>query len=266
MSIWDDVLEKPAPHGHFVQLYSDPRPLARNVGRYLAEGLRRGDPQLVIASSEHSEAFCREIEAFAIDPEAAVESGGLLLLDCRKTLAQFMIHGQPDWWRFKNTLEGAIDRLRPTGNGVTLGAYGEMVGQLWTMGEYSAAITLEGFWNELLSAVGFSLFCAYPIDIFDPEFQMNGIDAILCDHTHLLPTGDDSEMEMAIYLALGEILGTGSHEVCRTMAANHRSSWGVVPKAESTILWIRKNLPGEAEEVLRLARHHYHASQSAVFA
>jgi hypothetical protein len=266
MGIWDDVLAKPAPQGHFVQLYSDLRPLTRNVGRYLAEGLRRGDPQLVIASREHNEAFCSEIEAFAIDPHVALESGGLLLLDSQRTLAEFMVHGQPDWLRFKNTIEEAIDRLRPTGDGVTLGAYGEMVGELWAAGEYSAAITLERFWNELLCAVGFNLFCAYPIDVFGEEFQMNGVDAILCDHTHMLPTGDDRELENAIDLALGEILGTESDGVRRTMASNYRPSWGVVPKAEGTILWIRKNLPGEAGEVLRLAGLHYHASQSAVCA
>ncbi len=266
MSIWDDVLEKPAHRGHFVQLYSDLRPLARNVGRYLAQGLRRGDPQLVIASREHSEAFCREIEAFGIDPETALESGGLLLLDCRETLTQFMMNGQPDWFRFKSTLEEAIHRLRPMGHGATLRAYGEMVGRLWTTGQYSAAIALEGFWNKLLCALNFNLFCAYPIDIFDKEFQMNGVDAILCDHTHLMPTGDDGKLAEALTLALGEILGIKSDEVQRPMAANYRPSWGVVPKAEGTILWIRKNLPGKAGEILRLARHHYHASQSAVCA
>jgi hypothetical protein len=39
--------------------------------------------------------------------------------------------------------------------------------------------------------------------------------------------------------------------------ANYRPSWGVVPRSEAIILWLRNNLPGSAGEILDLAKSYY---------
>ena len=46
-------------------------------------------------------------------------------------------------------------------------AFGEMVGLLWIERQQAAAIRLEQYWNEVLTGSTASLFCAYPIDVFD---------------------------------------------------------------------------------------------------
>src|SRR5690606_12683 len=101
---------------------------------------------------------------------------------------------------------------------------------------------LEEFWNKLLQKGGFTLFCSYPIDIFDKEFQISGVDALLCDHTHLIPTGADETLQRAIDQALEERLGERFHGLRLLMKADHRPSWAVLPQAEGMILWLRNNL------------------------
>ena len=63
-------------------------------------------------------------------------------------------------------------------------AFGEMVGLLWVDGQRSAATRLEEYWNELLSGSTLSLFCAYPIDVFNGGSENAGLEAVLCAHTH----------------------------------------------------------------------------------
>ena len=136
-------------------------------------------------------------------------------------------------------------------------AYGEMVGVLWTSGEYSAAIKLEEFWNRILGSLGASLFCSYPIDVFGPEFKHSGVHAILCDHTHLLPGDAGHSLEECIRRAMDEVLGKRAQEVRSRMEAKCRPGWGIVPAAEGMILWLRENLPEFAAEILCRARRYY---------
>ena len=53
-----EFLANPEIQNHVVQFYeADDQLLARNVGKYLEEGLRGGEAALVIASADHCEAF-----------------------------------------------------------------------------------------------------------------------------------------------------------------------------------------------------------------
>lgn len=263
MFFWEKLLENPPPHGHVVQLYDEnnDRLLTRNVTRYLSEGLKRGDGLLVIAARKHTEAFDRHLEKMGAQPALAVRRGRLIFLDAQDMLAKFMVDGQPEWRRFENTITPVVGALRAHTEETGLRAYGEMVGVLWKQGAFSAAIRLEEFWNKLLASAGINLFCAYPIDIFDEEFKATGVDALLCDHTHLLPTGPNEDIEAAINQAVDETLGARAEQVRLSMKPNPRSSWAVLPGAEALILWIRNNLAEEAEEILARARKHYQRSQ-----
>jgi hypothetical protein len=263
MADFSDILQTPEPHGHFVQLYDhDASLLSKNVAHYLSEGLKRDESALVVATREHTDAFVVELQKLGVNTEQAVSESRLLMLDAQRTLGEFMIDGQPDRERFERVIRAAMSKVQvagPTG----LRAYGEMVGILWTAREYTAAIRLEEFWNKLLHGGNFTLFCSYPIDIFAEDFQISGVDALLCDHTHLIPNGTDEVLESAINRAMDERLGSRAHGLRLLIKANYRPSWAVLPKAEAIILWLRNNLPHEAEDILSLARQHYQASEPA---
>ena len=67
MSSWNKLLTEADPGGHVVQLYGeDDQFLAKNVSRYLAEGMRQLDGLVVIATPTHTR---------PIAPHAAQEGG-----------------------------------------------------------------------------------------------------------------------------------------------------------------------------------------------
>lgn len=249
-----ELLDHPQPEGHVVQLYGkDDRLLVANVSRYLAEGLRRADGLLVIATPEHGGSIARQLKLEQAYPQAVLE-GRLVFLDAQATLDQFMVDGQPDADRFRGVIGNALRGVRARAGHTGVRAYGEMVGLLWLAGQLSAAARLESFWNDLLKSSDVSLFCGYPIDIFGEEFQAGTVDPLLCSHRHLLPL--EEGLEEALNKAVDEVLGARAAGLKPLMKANHRPSWGEIPRAESIILWLRSNLPGSAGEILKRARQY----------
>lgn len=212
---------------------------------------------VVIASREHAAAFAAELERLGIDAGAAVRGGRLLVIDAQTMLAGFLVDGRPNAELFREIVGAALRSVRTDGAGIR--GYGEMVGILWQAGELSAAIELERLWNELLAETRLEIFCAYPIDVFGDDFHVAGIDQVLCTHTHLVPTGDEENLEGAIDRAMGDVLGTRAAGLRPLMKANYRPSWGVVPRGEAVILWLRNNLPDYAGEILSRARRYYRA-------
>jgi hypothetical protein len=255
MSSCAELLDGLEPEEHVVQLYGDDdRLLTQNVGRFLSEGLKRGDGLLVIATPEHRGTLARHLSREPGYSKAVLE-GRLVFHDAEITLGRFMRSGIPDPELFASvvgeTLEGVQTRAVHTGSR----AYGEMVGLLWQAKEYSAAARLEELWNKLLRSSDVSLFCGYPIDIFSPEFRSDRVDALLCAHTHLLPL--DPALEGALNRAMDEVLGARVDGLRRLIQTNHRPSWGEIPRAEALVLWLRNNLPGSADRIINLARQYY---------
>jgi hypothetical protein len=133
-SPWQKILDRPVD-GQLVQFYgSDEEGLAVNVTKYIAEGLKRGEGAIVIATPDHVASFSRRLEM-----EEGFER--IAWLDAEQTLRKFVSSGVPEWDRFEQTIVPAIQSVRGEGSGMR--AYGEMVGLLWTAGKSHAAILLE---------------------------------------------------------------------------------------------------------------------------
>jgi hypothetical protein len=197
------LLKNPLPQSHLVQFYgTDDRLMSQNVGCYLAEGLKLGGA-VVIGSPQRNQAVALELDQLGIDSHSAEESGRLRFLDAEETLARFMVGGEPYWGRFEQTIAQVIDEIREAVGHGGLRAYGEMVGVLWTKGQHTAAVRLEQFWNKLLARSSASLFCGYPIDLSAPLLERGPLDAILCAHTHLVPS-QSSEGHLGGEIPAGE--------------------------------------------------------------
>lgn len=241
-----------------MQLYeADRASLAMNVGSYLWEGLRRGEGVILIVTPEHRELFSQRLLKFGADVEALRRTGQLVSLDAEETLARFMVAGQPDWDLFESVASAAMKQVKPLAKDAGLRAYGEMVGVLWKARQFAAAIRLEQFWNKRLEESAFSLYCAYAIDIFGQDVLLGGLDDILCSHSHLVPAQMNGDLEQALNLALDEILGPKADALRIRIRANYRPSWAVMPNAEAMVIWLRKNLPDAAENILNRSRHYY---------
>ncbi len=255
ISPWSKVLDHPHDD-HLVQFYgSDDESLAVNVTKYLAEGLKKREGAIIIATPEHVELFKRRL--------GPLEDGHQIAwLDAEKTLAQFIVGGMPDWDRFQATIVPVIQDIRKETEG--LRAYGEMVGLLWTAGQRHAAILLEQLWNRLLSrsVPSFNLFCGYPIDVLSKDFDPASVDALLCTHTHILPA-EGQRFETSLCQAMEEVLGSKAEAAESAMKDERfRARWGILPRSEALILWLRRTLPTKAEEILSRARSY--ASSPAI--
>jgi MEDS: MEthanogen/methylotroph, DcmR Sensory domain len=188
MTSWAELLTQAEPGEHVVQLYgNDDRLLARNVGRYLAEGLRRLDGLVVIATPEHVEAIRRYLSENGADARLDAERAGrLVFLDARATLDRLLRDGQPDRVRFRDVVGGVLAQARRHAASGRVRAFGEMVNLLWGEGRHDAADRLERLWNTILADGACSLYCAYGIDIFEPHGGPADLTAIIGAHSHLL--------------------------------------------------------------------------------
>lgn len=247
-----------APQGtsrHYVQFYkADEQLLTANICQYLWEGLTRGDGLLVVAAAHRAHSVVQELGALGGDPHEALRAGRLVIRNAQDLLSQFMVDEQPDWERFQSVVGALVQSIRGAAKGKGLRAYGEMVGLLWQAGQRSAAVRLENHWNRLRQLSGFELFCGYPIDVFGSEFETGSVNDLLCTHSHLI-SGTKGYLERAVSFAMAEILGpeSGSPPV----RAGLPSSWAALPRAEATILWLRKSHPDVADKIMDRARKYY---------
>jgi len=168
-----------------------------------------------------------------------------------------MVDGQPDWRRFEKAMRAAVREVRPAPGVEGLRAYGEMVAVLWKAHQYGAAIRLEQLWNKLLEQLSFSLYCSYAVDLLGDESELANLETVLCAHTHLIPSSPDDRLEAAIYRAMDKVLGERAGEMQAQIKTSHRVSGTILPSGENTVLWLRRNLPAEADRIVSLAREYY---------
>ena len=254
------LLEDLAPEQHLVQLYADAddAALLANVACYVAAGLKRKNGVLLLVPLDRWERLRAELDACDVEYGRAMEEGTLLVLDAGAIAREVIVDGEASRLRFLETVGLAASSLLVRKDLSGLRAYGELVGMLWSEGRAEVAARIEKFWNELLRADGFSLFCAYPVDVFGADFGSSRMDEVLCAHTQLLPSRPG--IERAIDQAIGEVLGEHAESIRPLMRVNHRPASADVPRGEAMILWLRNNLPERAEEILARARLHAYAA------
>jgi hypothetical protein len=178
-----------------------------------------------------------------------------VFLDAAVTLSRLLTDGVPDAELFDTVVGEALRSVRSNAGHTGVRAYGEMVGLLWKSGDSAAATRLEELWNGFLRASDVSLFCAYPIDVFSPDFQSGNVDAVLSAHTHLLPV--DIALKDALNQALEDVLGVSADDIRNLIESNDRPCSATIPPAESMVLWLRTNLPISGAEILDRARLYY---------
>lgn len=187
MSSWTDLLTHAESGDHVVQLYGeDDQLLARNVSRYLAEGMRRLDGLVVVATPEHTQAIARHLaEESAGATLEAEREGRLVFFDAHTTLDRLLVDGQPDEALFDSVVGEAMREVLARSASGKVRGFGEMVGLLWREGRYTEAGLLERLWNALLVGNAYSLYCAYGIDLFGKDVDKAALSAIVGAHTHL---------------------------------------------------------------------------------
>ena len=167
--------------GHDVHFYHSDNALAESVIEFLADGIRVGQPIIVIATREHRRAFLDGLRAKNLDPDELFAGRVALWLDARDTLNSFMAGSMPSRELFNATVGSVFERILDKRHYLMVRAFGEMVDLLWKEGNFEGAIRLEQYWNELALIYKYSLLCAYSIDNFVAERGVAGLRRV-CEH------------------------------------------------------------------------------------
>src|SRR5689334_14755935 len=100
-----------AGHFHAVRFYKDDDSLCRIVGSFLAEGLTRAEPAVVIATPEHTAAIEECLRRAPFDVDELEQRGEFITLDARTMLATFMADGVPNAGAFRDHIGGVITQV-----------------------------------------------------------------------------------------------------------------------------------------------------------
>lgn len=170
-------------HFHAVRFYQDAASLADLVCAFVGDGLKEGEPAVLIATAEHTEFFRKCFTARGVDVGAVIASGSLTLLDADHTLSMFMRDGVPMAKAFVDAISPTLRFAASRHPGRAIRAYGEMVDVLWRKGQTAAAIRLETLWNDLGRSHEFKLLCGYAMGNF---YKGSATEEICSVHTHVV--------------------------------------------------------------------------------
>jgi hypothetical protein len=254
---WEQLIQR-AQRRHFAHFYgSDDEALAQRVTLFLAEGMARAEGALVVATPAHHQAFLEHLARPCPQTRSAPRDGDIVFIAAQEMLAHISVNGQPEWGLFESVLTAALRSARGERSFRNVRVFGEMVGLLRFDGPPSDAQRLEGFWHRLFAAQRFDLYLAYPVDVFSEDFRLGPIDRILSGHAQLVPTAVDGRLEDAVQSAMREVLHSRSEAIDRLMKQKLLAARPTLPAGEAAILWLRNNLPEQAELILARARSHY---------
>ncbi|WP_447983301.1 MEDS domain-containing protein [Nitrospira sp. Nam74] len=170
---------------HLVQFYENEEFLLDALSGYIGPGLLAGEVCIVIATEPHRNGLEARLQRSGIDLPSIVSSNQYIALDAERTLATFMVDGQPNPHRFATVIGTLLERAIAGGHPVR--AFGEMVALLWGQGKRTAATRLEELWNDLGEKQRFSLFCAYPMSGFQHATDTPSFMDICTKHSEVIP-------------------------------------------------------------------------------
>jgi hypothetical protein len=144
---------------HIVQFFDSHESRAECVATFLAEGITRGEPVIIVAKQKNWAATLAELDARHVPVERAIDEGMVVVKDADETLRRICRNSVPDATAFESVVGKAVGGLALRGRRVR--AYGEMVDMLAQDGELGDAIKLESLWNRLGERTPFLLLCGY---------------------------------------------------------------------------------------------------------
>jgi hypothetical protein len=180
---------------HLVQFYSEDRFVLDTMAQFLGGALARGGAAIAVATREHRAGLDERLRERGLDLELCISKGRYISKDASETLASFMVDGHPDPTRFAIMLGNLLVNAKANSQG-NIAIFGEMVAVLWAQGQSEAAIQLEKLWNEMAKTHLFSLRCAYPLNVFAGEADMQSVLRICGEHTHVIPPEEYTRHEL----------------------------------------------------------------------
>jgi hypothetical protein len=180
-------LHRPETAQHCVQFYEDESLVIKNVAYLTDKSLETGAAAVLIGTPAHLLAIEQCLTTSASELTHAREAGRFIPLNAAETLANLLSDGVPDKARFDHSVGQIVRRAGASCPSGFVFAFGEMVALLCAAKKPGSALRLEQLWNELAKAYRFSLYCAYPLDLFADEADLNALFEICSEHALTIP-------------------------------------------------------------------------------
>ena len=242
-----------------MRLYRDDAELAGAVVPFLAEGVERREPVVVVATAEHVAWLRSGLAARGWKPARLEAEGRLLIADADETLPAILIGGVPSPDAFDRTAGALLDRAEAAAEGRPVRVFGEMVDVLCRRGDPRGAAVLEELWNRLRATRTFSLLCAIASTCSTSPSRAR------CCRMCAGPT----RWSRSPTIHGASTTRSTPHSARRSSGTTHRRStpWSParsatarVPAAQLALMWLAEHMPRSAERVLEHARQHYAAA------
>jgi len=247
------LVEAPAGR-HFAQFHRDATTLTDAAFVFLESGLRHGKSLLIVAPPQRVEQLFDRLSTGKLHPQSLMDSGQLAVMDSTPIIEQLVPDGGTQWARFRGMLAPVLARLAPRGRGTRI--YGEITNALWQAGETDAAIRLEDLWNALAAAHSFSLFCGYTIDTQCEHAYAAPLEELGRTHSDILGTHEDEQFGAALDRASRDLFGIS---LTRMAGATTHDATRRFPSGQRTMLWVKRNLPASAGQLVARARVYFNA-------
>ncbi|MFN2532031.1 MAG: ATP-binding protein [Pyrinomonadaceae bacterium] len=176
---------RPSHCDHLVQFYETETFLLDSLQSYVASGLEAGETVVLAATASHLAALESRLQNRGIAVAAAIAAGRYIELNAETTLNFLIADGALSAERFNHVIGGAVSAAKKAGTHIRV--FGELVAVLWGLGEFSLALELESFWNDLKKENEFSLLCAYPLQEFSSESSSGLLSEVCATHTRVIP-------------------------------------------------------------------------------
>ena len=172
---------------HVVHFYDEQEALVQSAAAFLAGGLLRGAPAVIIMAPTRIDSMKSKLREMGVDVQRASAAKQLVLLDSAVTVERLLVDGMPDELRFREVIGAQVASLMEIWRPFQLLAFGDMVDILYTRGDADAAIELERLWDDLAHRLGFALYCAYDVNQFSNDKHRAAFDAICRHHDLIVP-------------------------------------------------------------------------------
>jgi DNA-binding NarL/FixJ family response regulator len=159
------------PHTHDAGIYTTDASLEADYEAFVADGVAAGKTVVGVMHAERRHQLRRGLIRRGLDIDRAIADDRYIEIDVAEMLGLIITDGLPDesrvWGQVVPLMARAarVARTAPP----ALAAFGDCAQTLWNMGEPSAAILLEQYWNEISKTVNLDLLCGYRLPAFEAE-------------------------------------------------------------------------------------------------
>jgi CheY-like chemotaxis protein len=179
---------------HAVQFYESERFLHRAIERFVAPGLRHGDPVVMIARARTFEAVADHLASGRdFSPLQTLDAERITFIDADVTIRTLMDGDLPSPARVAQAFGSLVSECRREIGPRHIRIYGEMVDVLCRDGRHAAAIRIEELWNQLSPGQDVSSLCGYALGSFDDDLDARHLRGVCGQHAHIVPAEEFSD-------------------------------------------------------------------------